>query len=640
MHVSGSRSAAPGMSTPRKVVEMRDAYARIARSAPARARRRRLSILILAAAAAGASAPLEAQMAVSLASSPPGPTTVGTIVRWTAEVSGGASANLWYRFRLREPDGAFRMIRDFGPVATLDWTSIDEGTHELEVAVRDRSGQEIQTSVSTIDVVSRVVGRPAVFATEQPLVYLFSSPGCDAGRARARFESDSGDVQITPSKPCVAGRSLNFYLAGLTPNTTYRANLVVESGRSASSGPVMRFTTTDASFPVVPSTGPQRPTLDSERILLQTPLFYPPFATDLDGTLLWVGPTDLAALTRPEPGGTFFGIADLRVDPALSVLRKFDLVGTTLLETNAARVSEQLVAMGKRPITAFHHEVRTLRDGKIATLGSVEQILTDVQGPGPVDVIGDMIVVLDADLQVVWAWDTFDHLDVTRVALLNEKCLNSPGCPPYHLAADANDWTHSNSVAEAPDGALILSVRHQDWVVKIDYAGGAGSGDVIWKLGRDGDFTLDSADPDLWFSHQHDASYVPGTDNTISLFDNGNVRLVQNPQATSRGQVLELDEANRTARFVLNADLGVRSSALGSAQKLASGSFHFEAGLIFDGTSASNFVSHAFEVAPSGEVTSPVIVKEAVYRSFRLTSLYGEEAPPERPETRVVAPRE
>ena len=66
----------------------------------------------------------------------------------------------------------------------------------------------------------------------------------------------------------------------------------------------------------------------------------------------------------------------------------------TLLETNAARVNEQLLAMGKRQITAFHHEARPL-EWRLAVLGDVEQILTDVQGPGPVDVVGDMIVVLD-----------------------------------------------------------------------------------------------------------------------------------------------------------------------------------------------------------------------------------------------------
>jgi hypothetical protein len=129
-------------------------------------------------------------------------------------------------------------------------------------------------------------------------------------------------------------------------------------------------------------------------------------------------------------------------------------------------VNEQLLALGKRPITSFHHEVRTLPDGKIAALAAVEQLLTDVQGPGTEDVLGDMIIVFDQALNVIWTWDTFDNLDVHRAAVLGETCPGS-GCPPYHLAETANDWTHGNSIQETPDGNLLYSSRHQDWLIKI-----------------------------------------------------------------------------------------------------------------------------------------------------------------------------
>ena len=38
-----------------------------------------------------------------------------------------------------------------------------------------------------------------------------------------------------------------------------------------------------------------------------------------------------------------------------------------------------------------------------------------------------MIVVLDADFQVAWAWDAFDHLDVNRGPVLGE--VTQPGTP-------------------------------------------------------------------------------------------------------------------------------------------------------------------------------------------------------------------
>jgi hypothetical protein len=51
-----------------------------------------------------------------------------------------------------------------------------------------------------------------------------------------------------------------------------------------------------------------------------------------------------------------------------------------------------------------------------------------------------------------------------------------------------------NSLSPA-DGDLVLSIRHQDWVIKIDYRNGAGDGPVVWRLGADGDFAVNSTDP-------------------------------------------------------------------------------------------------------------------------------------------------
>jgi hypothetical protein len=597
--------------------------------------RRSLRALLLAfaaLAAPGAAAAVE----VSLDASPVSPKPLGTMIRWTA-VPDAASAHAWFRFRVREPGGEFRMVRDFSPASELDWTALDEGVFEVEVTARESVSQETATAISAFELVPRVEFGPAVAPTTHPLVFIFSSPGCETGRARVRFESDGGRVQYTPFKPCEPGRTLNFYLAGLAPNSFHRASLVVEGARSpAAPGREVRFQTGDASYPLGLPTVLEAASADSPDILLQSPLYQPPLATDSNGQMLWYGPEGLFLLTRPEPGGTFFGLLESRVDPARDRMRKFDLVGMTLLETNAARVSEQLVAMGKRPITSFHHEARTLRNGNIVLLAGVEQILTDVQRPGPVDVLADMIVVLDPDLQVVWSWDSFDHLDPARAALLDQQCPRDPGCAPYYLALEANDWTHSNSVAETPDGALLLSVRHQDWLVKIDYRAGEGNGDILWRLGLDGDFTFDSDDPYPWFSHQHDAQFEPGSRSMISLFDNGNRRRGLDPEARSRGQVLEIDEVNRRVRLVLNADLGLYSPALGSAQRLPDGQYQFAAGFVRDATAFFGGAGYTLGVDGAGTVFSSMKLLAPVYRSFVLPDIYGPAAATGRSEPRVV----
>ena len=110
--------------------------------------------------------------------------------------------------------------------------------------------------------------------------------------------------------------------------------------------------------------------------------------------------------------------------------------------------------------------------------------------------------------------------------------------PKYSVA---NDWTHSNSLWLAPDGNLIISIRHQDCVIKFRYQNGNGDGTILWRLGKDGDFEISAppSNPYPWFSHQHDAEFEP--DGLLTLFDNGNTRVTANG-SRSRGQSWRLDE--------------------------------------------------------------------------------------------------
>jgi hypothetical protein len=40
--------------------------------------------------------------------------------------------------------------------------------------------------------------------------------------------------------------------------------------------------------------------------------------------------------------------------------------------------------------------------------------------------------------------------------------------------------------------SLMVSIRHQAWVIKVNYNDGASDGSIIWKLGYQGDFALQS----------------------------------------------------------------------------------------------------------------------------------------------------
>ncbi len=433
---------------------------------------------------------------------------------------------------------------------------------------------------------------------------------------RVAFATAGVATSNTPAKECDGVRTMNFYIAGLYPETRYNARQQTLSGTQVTStGAPLEFST--GSLPDSLARYTVTAGSAGSGVIIRSPLNSTLAATDLDGNVIWFYQFKMNFLTRADAGGTFWGF--YQVPPAdQQVLRKIDLAGIALLETNAARVSEQLVARGERPITGFHHEVTGLPDDRVLVLATVAEP-GEKWGYKDGDILGDKIVVLDRDLNVVWTWDAWDHVDpINHPPLLGETCMTA-GCPAEYNNTTALDWMHSNSVQYTPDGHLVLSVRHLDHVYKIDYANGYGSGAILWTLGKGGDIQLEETPGDdwPWFSHQHDAHYID--DKTLILFDNGNTRagsgLVEN--INSRGQAYEIDDATKTARRVYNFDLGTYSFALGSAQKLGNGNFHFNVGYV------PPFQGYSVEITPGGELLYRIDTSIAEYRSIRLTDMYS-----------------
>ena len=562
----------------------------------------------------------------------------GELVTWTATAAGVGAAPV-YQFSAAPHGGAFHVLRDFSPANSFTWTPMLEGGYDIRVTVKDGyQAAETAVAVASDEVASRVTGSQAVVTpTANPLVALYSVPPSPAGTVFVQFAPAGANPQWrnTDSRAVEPGKSTNFFVAGMQPHTTYQMRHVFGDGTG--SAPVL-FTT--GSIPATVSipdfTVLQAPGAESDsdqdlifhQLIQPTPQCPPLVATDLAGHVMWY--YDLAGSgfsvakvgQSLVPGGTLLlnGLDQYTPVPtAPNVLREIDLAGDAVRETNIAAVSAQLASMGYEPVHAFHHDVQRLADGTTVALAYTERTI-DVGGT-PTNYVGEMVLVLDSDFQVVWAWDAFDHLDVNRGPVLGE--VTQPGSPEPTNAVPllpAVDWLHVNAVALSPaDGDLILSVRHQDWVFKIDYRNGAGDGHVVWRLGAGGDFTADSADPDPWFSHQHNAHYVD--DHTLILFDNGNTRRATDPSAHSRGQVWELDEVNMTATPVLNVDLGDYSFRLGGAQRLSNGNYQFMSGS--QGSAPPPLqLAQTIEVRPDG---TPVYVLEFArpeYRSFRVRTLY------------------
>ena len=597
---------------------------------------------------------------IGLTSDRPSGQLVGTPIRWI--VTSPSTNPTTYRLTITRRGHTGQVVIDYRSTNVFEWTPLEEGAYLVEALVRDEGTGEVAQASTSFETFSRVTDLPVVTLTDHPLVALFSSPPCQAGLLM-RILYRVG-VTMTPeatlTKSCDGATSMNFYVAGLWERSDYafRAEFLDDGsgGTERTSVAVPRRFPEDQGFlpvgygpkltlrtgpidrrlatlrPILPPTARSSP---AEDVLLQSlsigtvlagasvaPTPAVPMASDLSGRVLWYyggDPNDRPSLLQPVPGGTFLmTLAEGGLEGQF--LQEIDLAGHVLRETNTRRVSQQLVAMGQDRIGAFHHEALRLPNGNTAVIASVERVLQGVQGPLPVDILGDMIIVLDRNWQVVWVWNAFDHLDVGRRATLAEACVRGePGCPPFFLANIGNDWTHTNAITYSTlDGNLLLSVRNQDWVIKIDFRDGLGGGDVLWRLGPEGDFILDSNDPFPWLSHQHDPRYVDTSH--LVLYDNGNTRCARFADLCySRGQVYRIDEASRRASLTLNVNLGNYSFALGSAQPLSNGNFHFNSGIQ---PGPDDFVATSDEITPDGSFAFSQLTDASVYRSWRLTDLY------------------
>jgi hypothetical protein len=583
---------------------------------------------------------------VSLQPSAPSPRLVGERMTWTATAANCGAAPV-YQFELDARTGdrdrrewerergrpRFAIVRDFSLDNSFKWAPMEEGRYEIKVKVKD--GFDAAQATSTVvpyEVDSRLTGDAAVVtATLNPLVALYSAPPCRHGDIRVRFRPASGPAHAawtsTNTLPCVRGQSRNFVVAGMLANTTYE---MVHRGGHDGAAPVapLLFTTgtppATLSIPLFTIRQAPAPGADLRRDLIYHNLARRPaanqvnlLATDLSGRLQWYYDPLASGLigiglpgSAPLPGGTvLLGGRDTHRALGLNVLREIDLAGNPLRETNIDAVNAQLKAGGREIIYGFHHEFSRLPSGDIVTLGWTERTI-DVGGT-PTRYAGDMLLVLDQDLQVVWTWNAFDHLDVTRGPIGGVICTGAP-CP----LPGAVDWVHENAVGWSPgDGNLVISVRLQDWVIKIDYRNGRGDGHVIWRLGQDGDFAAISSDPSPWFSHQHFAHYLG--DSKLLLFDNGNMRRERDPSAHSRGQVWSLDEEAMTATLVVNLDLGNYSPELGAAERMPNGNYVFDSG-----SQGGGVFGQSIEMLPDGTKVYVQEVANSVYRSFRMSSLY------------------
>jgi hypothetical protein len=213
------------------------------------------------------------------------------------------------------------------------------------------------------------------------------------------------------------------------------------------------------------------------------------------------------------------------------------------------------------PINQLHHTVNVLPDGNLLILDA-EQRDYDGWPTSTMDrnaprqkssIVGDVIKEVTQTGQLVREHRLLDILDPYRITRGSmDSYWHKLGFPGAH------DWSHANAVAyDAADDCLVISVRHQDCIVKL----GRKDGRIRWILGNPSEWSapwtqhlLQPEGAFRWQFHQHDCS-APAP-NRVLCFDNGNFRAgayqppLEPAQNFSRAVEFEIDEAGRKVRQV------------------------------------------------------------------------------------------
>jgi hypothetical protein len=169
----------------------------------------------------------------------------------------------------------------------------------------------------------------------------------------------------------------------------------------------------------------------------------------------------------------------------------------------------------------MHHDAIELPNGNILALGTEGRKITTAMCPTydqAYEVVGDLVLEIEPHTgAVVRTVSMFDLLDPCRRADAAFKGTFWSAIYGDHSA----DWTHANGlVLDTARNAVLVSSRHQDWVIAFRYQADAGgpAGSLLFKLGAEGDFAL-AGNGAKWPYHQHSPKVLPN--GNLMVFDNG-----------------------------------------------------------------------------------------------------------------------
>lgn len=504
-------------------------------------------------------------------------------------------------------------------MATVTATSRTDPTNSATAFINVVAPGQVTTTNNPQ--VAQYVVSPAAFAN------ISVEFGLDATYGRTTWTQPTGPF----------GGAVKLYVAGMKANTLYHVRGVIQFADGTTLMDADQTFMTDSlppgQLPTITTarTPGMTPQSGVELLALDTTSNLQPIGaavTDLDGNVLWTYDPGLPSLIvnpiKLLPNGHFLmNFSSTQGDGVNSVMQEVDLGGNLIWQMTAAQLNQALAAATcvgcNITVVGTHHDFAMLPNGHLILIASTQEAASGVT------VTGDVLIDLDQNRKPVWLWNEFDHLDINR--------------RPFSYP----DWTHTNAVIYSPDdGNLIISIRHQNWLVKIDYNNGAGTGQVLWHLGFEGDFTLlnragtADTDPTDWFYAQHGPSFA--TTNTagkfsLVLFDNGDDRgvsvvsggtcgMTAQPACFSTVPLFEIDETAKTASLALHPTTPDYSLFGGNAELLQNENIEYDECATTAPPAANASIYEVTQTAPPQTIWQMKIAGQYAYRGMRIGSLY------------------
>jgi arylsulfate sulfotransferase len=599
--------------------------------------------LLLLAAGCGGGANYNLPQAPPPTQAPPAPQQSGTVTispqyaaispGQTSTFSAQAPANASLQWMVNNVAGGNASVGTIDSQGRYTAPKVSLGTNfVISAALAGSPQQNYATAVVA------VIAAGQLTPTPNPQVVAYSIYLPAPGSVLVQFGPNNLQTSSQPA-PSNFGGMVHVYVAGMYGNTAYHMHAVVQLSNGTTLSDSDHVFNTGGPFRSslvqVTSSGTPQPGIEMfDTITPQNPAQL--FATDLQGKVLWTyhysgSKYDVVQGAKLLPNGDFLvlisSLAFLPIKITSSIpantidaIREIDLAGNTVRELSVKQLTQSLQGQGYNfTLQGFHHDILPLPNGHIVVLAAILVPYNNLPGyPGTTSVLGDVLIDVDQNFNPTWVWSTFDHLDINR--------------HPYLFP----DWTHGNALLySSDDHNLLFSMRHQNWIIKIDYDDGQGSGNVLWRLGPGGDFQLvGGTDPTDWFYAQHGPNYF--TKNTTGVFqlgvmDNGDDRQFpsgvvcgsagQPPCLYSTAPVLQVDESAMTATLLSNytPPPNLYSFFGGNVDLLANGDIEAD----FCAVKTGAIVQELSESSGTTQVVWQAMTPgDAQYHAYRIPSLY------------------